>query len=176
MTEVQKERTREEIFLGALHGAFVGGRIGALRRWHPGDYDPAVVSVTFGAEYDEQDPWAMTGKLFVLVNSGSRTPRYGYPGTGIGQWARGFGYDNVAVERTLNALCRAQSFAQIDRELTALGQAGGGRVIPHWATVLDELTRWNDPEQRRRVQFDWAKGFYTYVPRKSDSTAAAATD
>lgn len=165
-TDAEPELSREDRFIRRLAAAHSSRTIGALMNWHPGIIDPGVIALTQDADEIEYIPWALTGKAFARFHSGRRDVRYGYPGTGIGGWARRIDADPVAVERLITGLARAQAPLDLDRGLTALARMNprGQRFSPHWPTVLNELTTWADPTRREQVRFTWARDYYTYTP------------
>lgn len=160
-----EQQTREGRFLRRLAAGHHAGTLGALRRWHPGDIDPAVIALTQDAESAEYVAWGLTGKAFAVFHSSLRDVRYGFTGTGIGSWARRVDADPVAAERLIATMARAQSPLDVDRQLTALAcmNTRQARFSPHWETVLTELTAWANPATRDTIRFTWARDYYTYT-------------
>lgn len=165
---VTLDTTREQRFIRRLAAGHAAGTLGPLHRWHPGQIDPQVIAFTQDATRIEYIPWALTAKAFALFHSTRREVRYGYPGDGIGRWARRANTNPQTIERLLTALARAQDPLNLDRQLTALARMNiaSARFAPHWETVQTELVRWADPTTRNDIRFTWSRDFHTYTPHK----------
>ncbi|KAA1248579.1 hypothetical protein F0Q45_19835 [Mycobacterium simiae] len=175
MDEKSVPDSRSERFVRRLAHAHKSRSAGlaAARRWRPGVVDHRIAALVCldsePASATEYPWWAQTAKLFAIWHGGRADTSYGYPGNGIGKWAHQLGVGDLTAERLIARIAHADTPVTLDTALSALARQRTPRP-PHWATVLAELTAWDDPAQRDTIRYKWARDFYSF-PARADQAS-----